>query len=343
VTADPEASLPELTTVADDEAVVHQGVDVRRYTGLEPGTTQDIEGFRFSTLPALGERLATIATVNDVHFGEEEAGHITGVDTGPAFRSEPGEPPYPEVMNQGAIEEISALDPDLVVVKGDLTSNGTIEEYQSFLDAYGTFGDRLLHVRGNHDSYHGGDYAAWPTQHVVLPGVIVALVDTSVLAQANGRFSQDQADWLDDLASEADRPVLVFGHHQPWSPDSAQRPDNYFGIVPDDSERLVDVVARRPSILGYFCGHTHRNRVRFFSATGPVPFAEVACVKDYPGTWAEYRVFDGGILHIHRRISTPDALTWTEKTRHMFAGAYAGYALGGLRDRAFAMHADARS
>ena len=35
------------------------------------------------------------------------------------------------------------------------------------------------------------------------------------------------------------------------------------------------------------------------------PFVEVACVKDYPGSWAEYRVFEGGVLQVHRRISTP--------------------------------------
>jgi 3',5'-cyclic-AMP phosphodiesterase len=343
VTTQLEPPAPELTTVADDEAVVHEGLDVRRYEGLEPGTPQEIEGFRFTTLPRLGRHLATFATVNDVHFGENGAGHITGIDTGPVFFTEPGETPYPEFMNQGAAEEIAAIDPDLLVVKGDLTSNGTEEEYQAFLDVYGSFGDRLLHVRGNHDSYHGATYAAWPFQRADLPGCTVALVDTSIDAHANGRFSVEQAEWLDAVAAEADRPVLVFGHHQPWSPDSNQRPENYFGIVPDDSERLVDVIARRPSILGYFCGHTHRNRVRFFSATGPVPFAEVACVKDYPGTWAEYRVHEGGILHIHRRISTPEALAWTEKTRHMFAGAYAAYALGQLRDRAFAMHAGARA
>ena len=63
----------------------------------------------------------------------------------------------------------------------------------------------------------------------------------------------------------------------------APRPDDYFGIHPDDSERLVDVVARHPAIVGYFAGHTHRNRVRRFAATGDRPWVEVACVKDFPG------------------------------------------------------------
>jgi hypothetical protein len=61
----------------------------------------------------------------------------------------------------------------------------------------------------------------------------------------------------------------------------------------------------------------------------------VACVKDYPGTWAEYRVHEGGILQIHRRINTPEALDWTEKTRDMFGGAYHEYAFGELSDRCF--------
>jgi len=77
--------------------------------------------------------------------------------------------------------------------------------------------------------------------------------------------------------------------------------------------------------------------VRRFSATGERPWTEVACVKDYPGTWAEYRVFEGGVLQIHRRISTPEALDWSEKTRQMYAGTYAAYALGELSDRCFAM------
>ena len=148
-------------------------------------------------------------------------------------------------------------------------------------------------------------------------------------------MTTETLDWLDDLAATSDRPVLVFGHHHVWDPASRHRPAGYFGIAPDDSERLIELVARRPVIRGYFAGHTHRNRVRRFAATGAVPWVEVACVKDYPGSWAEYRVFEGGILQIHRRISSPEALRWTEQTRHMFDGAYAGYALGAIEDRCF--------
>ncbi len=161
------------------------------------------------------------------------------------------------------------------------------------------------------------------------------MIDTAIPGMASGQVDAATLDWLDDLAAGSDVPVLVFGHHHAWDPASRHRPGDYFGIHPDDSEALIAVVARRPSIRGYFAGHTHRNRVRHFAATDGVPWVEVACVKDFPGSWAEYRVFEGGILQIHRRISTPDALAWSELTRDMFAGAYFDYAFGGLADRCF--------
>lgn len=335
---DGTTSAAELTTVGPTFAVVHQGLEVYRHDGLEPDTAYELDGFAFRTLPEPGERLATFATVNDVHFGEVECGVIEGSDIGPTFRAAPGEDPYPEVMNRGAIAEIAAIDPAAVLVKGDLTSHGTLVEYEAFRAAYdAAFGDRLTVVRGNHESYHHADVAADPHQAVTLPGVTLAVLDTSIDGVTAGTVTADQLDWLDALAAEADRPVLVFGHHHLGDPDSPETADRTFGIDLDASAALLALVARRPSIRGYFCGHTHRNRVRRFAPTADVPWVEVACVKDYPGAWAEYRVHEGGILQVVHRISTSEALAWTEQTRHMYAGLYHDYALGTLADRCFAI------
>lgn len=331
-----EPAVPELTTVADDEVVFHAGADVRHHADLEPDTGYELEGQHVRTLPRPGERLATFATVNDVHFGETECGVLEGFDLGPIFSVPDGDQPYPETMNRSAVAEIAAMDPDAVVAKGDLTTHGTIGEYEQFLAVYrDAFGDRLHHVRGNHDGYFGETFASDAPFAVDLPGVRLAIIDTVIPTHTTGQVTAEQLDWLDATAADADRPVLVFGHHHVWSPASRRREPGYFGINPDDSERLIEVVARRAAIAGYFAGHTHRNRVRRFEATGPVPWVEVACVKDFPGTWAEYRVFDGGILQVHRRISTPEALAWSEQTRGMFGGLYVDYAFGTLDDRCF--------
>src|SRR4051812_104813 len=202
------ASPAELTTVGSRFAVIHEGRSVRRHEGLAPGTDHELDGFAFTTLPEPGELLATFATVNDVHFGEVECGVIDGSDIGPTFRTPPGEEPYPEVMNRAAAAEIAAIDPAVVVVKGDLTSNGTREEYDAFLAVYGpTFGDRLTHIRGNHESYNHSPFATDRVQEVTLPGVVLAVIDTSVDGVTAGAVTADQLGWLDQLAADADRPV----------------------------------------------------------------------------------------------------------------------------------------
>ena len=52
---------------------------------------------------------------------------------------------------------MAALDPDAVVVKGDLTDTGRPEEYEAFLEVYGELGPRMRHVRGNHDAMRDPD------------------------------------------------------------------------------------------------------------------------------------------------------------------------------------------
>ena len=65
----------EVTTVADDEVVIYDGADVRRYGGLAPDTEYDLDGVAVRTQPRPGsELLCRFATVNDVHFGETECG-----------------------------------------------------------------------------------------------------------------------------------------------------------------------------------------------------------------------------------------------------------------------------
>ena len=335
------------TRVGEQTTVTNGPIHYARVTGLEPGATYAVRvdgAASSSLLPASvttltrppGTLLATIATVNDVHFGETQCGLLgTPEEIGPVFTAAPGEEPYPEVMNRGAIDAIERLDPDAVLVKGDLTDRGSEPEYDAFVRAYSRLGPRMHHVRGNHDAMITQTIAATAPFAVEVPGVTLAVLDTVRPGTDRGRVSPPQLEWLDTLARESTKPVLVFGHHHPWDPSSTERNDEYFGINPDDSEALCAVIARRESIAGYFAGHTHRTRTRHFAEARNVPIVEIACVKDYPGAWAEYRIYESGYMQVTRRIDARDALTWTEKTRGMFAGLYRDYALGTLDDRCF--------
>ncbi len=328
----------DITTVADDLIVAHDGLDVYQLDGLQPGTTYDVRGRAVRTLdrPA-GELLCRFGTVNDVHFGEVECGRIDDHAEGPIQRVGPDETPYPETMNRGAAAEMLAADLAAVFVKGDLSVDGRPDEWAAFEACYrDTFGERLHVVRGNHDSYQGQtEYAG--DRWVVLPGVAVALMDTAIPQKTTGWLSAEQLEWLDIHAAASDRPVVVMGHHQQWTPSAdGHRSDDYFGLHPDPSDALAEVIARRRSIIAYTAGHTHRHRVRRL-ASG-VPTVEVGCVKDFPGTWAEYRVYEGGLMQVVHRISTADALAWSERCRHLYSDFgvdYETYALGALDDRCF--------
>jgi predicted phosphodiesterase len=338
-----------VTTAAGGHEVTTTGpIHYARITGLEPATTYalHVDGVdasellpaEFTTLaePA-GRRLATVATVNDVHFGETECGLLgTPEELGPVFTVAEGDEPYPEVMNRGAIDAIARCDPDAVVVKGDLTDAGSEAEYDAFLRAYNRLGPRMHHVRGNHDAMITENIATGAPRAVELEGVTLTILDTVRPGTDRGRVSAEQIEWLDECTAASTQPVLVFGHHHPWDPSSPTRDDGYFGINPDDSDALIAVIGRNEAIAGYFAGHTHRTRTRRFPQARNVPIVEIACVKDYPGAWAEYRVYEGGYVQLTRRIDAPDALAWTEQTRAMFAGLYRDYALGGLGDRCFA-------
>ena len=324
----------ELTTIADDLAVFHHGQHVIRHENLEPDTLYTEHGIDFHTLPRpSGKLLSRIATVNDVHYGETECGRIDDLTDGPIQRSAPGEEPHPVVMNAGAIREMRALNPDVVIVKGDLTQDGTEEEFAAFREHYGAaFGDSLVVARGNHDAYRGqneftGD--SW----ITVPGLAVALLDTTIPTETTGRIDAEQFDWLDAQVRAATTPVIVMGHHQQWI--EGNRSDSYFGLHPDSSDALDQLALRHRNIVAYTAGHTHRHRIRKMGLSG-VPSVEIGCVKDFPGTWAEYRVFEGGIMQVVHRISTPDALAWSERCRHLYSDFgidYETYAMGPLEER----------
>jgi 3',5'-cyclic-AMP phosphodiesterase len=332
-----EAARTELTTVSSESATFHRGTDVAVIDGLEPATRYEHHGITYSTLPQPAGRLrCRLATVNDVHFGETEAGRIGPDERGPILRVPPGTSPYPEVMNRAAVDELLVADDAspfaAVIAKGDLTAEGRPEEFAAFEQRYRPpFGERLYAVRGNHDC--AGDQTAYSgDQWIELDGAVIALMDTAVPGHAHGRVGDEQLDWLDAMAEASSDPVVVMAHH-PQRLDAGEE-DPSFTLTPESSDALDQVFGRREAIVAYTAGHTHRHRVR--RGGGGVPSIEVGCVKDFPGSWAEYQVYDGGILQIVHRISSPEALTWSERCRTLYSDFgldYTVYAMGRLEDR----------
>jgi hypothetical protein len=359
----------ELRAVSEGPAGTRQ----IRVGGLAPGTTHRVaietpggEPARpdpffpgsVTTLPApRAAQVASFATMNDLHFGEPGFGGVM-TETGDT-RDQPGVPmvratdtevPYWRFMNEDAISEINELGVELAVIKGDIADVGRADQFQAAARAFAGF--RMPHhaFLGNHDYYglligeqvDGYALLGQPRapRSLELGGWRLVLLETAHPGEHHGVFANDRLNWLaSELEETRERrvPTLLLMHHHPVPPEHADSYPNTIGINPLHSLRLFELIGRHPQVKGVLIGHTHRNRLRRYPASGATPFIEVNCSKDYPGGWAHYRLFeDGSFRQEVRRTATSRALEHSTRCRDLFGGGYRRFALGALETRSFA-------
>ncbi len=301
--------------------------------------------------------VGSLATLNDLHFGEPRFGGIPLEDGDfgdeapgfPTVLESEGDVPYWQFMNEDAIAEINALRPDRVLIKGDVADAGLPEQFGFAAAAFASFEMPHDVILGNHDYYALGaglrvdGYALLEQpeapRRLDLGGWRLILLDSVEPGAHHGRLDGERLDWLGrelDQTREPRVPTLVFMHHQPVPPEFADRFPNTIGIPPRDSLGLFGLLGRHPQVRAVLVGHTHRNRVRTHRAAPGLPIVEVASSKDYPGVYAHYRLHeDGGFIQEVRRTGSPRALAHSTRCSHFFRGGYRHFALGPLASRSF--------
>ena len=313
----------------------------------------------FETLPATRAReTASFATLNDLHFGEPRFGG-TPLEDGSYGEPKPDFPvahetdsdvPYWQAMNEDAVADINALGVDATFIKGDIADQGRAEQFEVARRTFERFRAPHHAFLGNHDHYgllaglevDGYELLDQPPapRTVELGGWRLVLLDTVEPGEHHGVFPDERLDWLADRLLETREeaiPTLLLMHHQPVPPEFSKRFPNNIGLIPEHSLRVFDLLGRHPEVKGVLIGHTHRNRVRRYAASGPLPFVEVHCTKDYPGGFAHYRLFDDG--HFRQevfRTSSARALAHSTRCRDFFGGDYRDFALGTLANRCYA-------
>ena len=102
------------------------------------------------------------------------------------------------------------------------------------------------------------------------------------------------------------------------------------GTTRQDGYGTLDrLVATNPDIF-LSSGHTHRNRLRRHRTA---VVSEVGSPKDHPGVWAGYELTATGVRQTLRRVSRPDCIEWTERTRAIVGGIWGRWSPGRLGDR----------
>ena len=311
---------------------------------------------RARTLPApRAAEVASFATLNDLHFGEQCIGGVLSDDheygdAAPGFpvvKDADYESPYAEFMNADAIAEINRVGVDLTIIKGDIADRGLPQQFELAARTFEAF-ERPHHAfLGNHDHLernHGRDVDGYALlgqepapRSLDLGGFRLILLDTTIPGRHEGAFGEQRREWLADaLAESLETPTLLFTHHHPVPPEHAGNYPNTIGIDPADSVALFELLGHAPQVKGVLIGHTHRNRVRHHARTAGLPFAEVTNPKDYPGGFGHYRLFeDGSFRQEVRRTPSQRALHHSTRCRELFQGQYQHFTLGSLEDRCY--------
>jgi 3',5'-cyclic AMP phosphodiesterase CpdA len=234
---------------------------------------------------------------------------------------------------------------DFTLIKGDIADTGTAEQFALARRTFAAF-ERPHHVMlGNHDlcpepgspSLDGHALLQAPPCPRAFEhgGWLFVLLDSVRPGHHGGSMELAQLEFLQAaLASEPGMPTVVFTHHHLVCRGEDTYFPNTIGIPPEQSHRLFELVGRHPQIKAVLSGHSHRSNLRTYPESGDVPFIEVAAVKDYPGVFATYRLFDDGELRQEvRRIESPTALNHVARCSGHIGGLYRRYALGRLGNR----------
>lgn len=175
---------------------------------------------------------------------------ISDVHCGPEFKGE---------IFDTAVEEINSLDPDLIIVTGDLTENSLISQYrQAEANLKLLKAKARMVCSGNHD-YRSTGYLIFkqifPTKRIIsLDNAVIILVGTARPDRDDGEVGHRQNIYLHRTLVRYRKKfkIVAMHHHVIPVPDTGA---DRITII-DAGDTLRTLTQNRANLL--LCGHRHR-------------------------------------------------------------------------------------
>lgn len=196
-----------------------------------------------------------------------------------------GDHPQRSIDLENCIQAVNSIvpPPDLVVHTGDITHNGSSEEYRAAKALLDTLSAPYVVLAGNRDSR--AELMDEFSDHVFVQAddkfvqysvedypVRLIAIDT-VSSASKGALCAERLQHIDHmLATDTGKPVVVFMHHNPF--EATEIPDPFQFEDWTDVEKLLEIFSRYSRIHGIYCGHIHRN---VEAKVGEVPIIALAC------------------------------------------------------------------
>lgn len=205
-----------------------------------------------------------LAQISDLHITGGDALAYDVVDTTTAAR-----------RTVAYLEKLTPA-PDLMLVTGDVTDDGSKEAYATARDILRNVAAPLLVVPGNHDHKERlqqafGQQTACTDMvagrlccQFMLPPFMLVGVDSAIPGKHGGGLPPEVLEWLDQILHDGQgMPTVVFMHHPPFA----------VGIGNMDAETFVgrealeEVLSRHQHVVRLLTGHVHRPLLRQFGGT----------------------------------------------------------------------------
>jgi len=170
-----------------------------------------------------------------------------------------------------AIEQINQINPDFVVICGDLVDSANDNSIKDFIRIKSKFNMPVYLAAGNHDvenvptlatldkyrSEFGKDYYSFDYQNYIF-----IIINTQLWKSPVPNETEAQDKWLAETlnqAKEKNKPVIVIGHY----PLFIERPDeieDYFNLPIKKRLELMDLFQEN-KVVAYLGGHVHKTLV----------------------------------------------------------------------------------
>ncbi|GAB2559880.1 metallophosphoesterase [Nocardia heshunensis] len=160
--------------------------------------------------------------------------------------------------------------PDLILVTGDITDEGELDEYRQARLAF-TSEIPVLVLPGNHDDRGNMRQILFDQDPGYAPinnvhrgdGVTVVLLDSSIPGKPEGRLDEETYAFLEDALAQtaADDTVLIAMHHPPVPVQSTVVDP----IRLTNPERLAEIVSGDTRIAAVLTGHVHAGLMTAFA------------------------------------------------------------------------------
>lgn len=316
-----------------------------------------------------GRHVVDVALLSDLHVGETCSGQLfslagTSIPPCTVYPGYPnGSDEHGRRMLTGAVAQVRQLDPALVLVLGDLSSNGAYPDMLTVKGLLDSLGLPWQVLRGNHDrggqggtgeaDSCGPDKDCYSTVFrpnnttriqplaVETHGVRFLLLDANDTSGTGDLTDATQQAWAEQqLKDHPKQRTFILSHEPAGTYSNATTYIPGFGVTgPRGGDWLHQVVLANPQISATLAGHTHRNLLGYDADTGRFPWIEIGANKEYAAGFTILRIYEGGFVREHHRTDcTADddfCREWTSLSRgQMFGGQYP-YMLGQLEARAF--------